>query len=61
MSAHLHIHVAEASGPIRKEMPSQPLVSHAEPFGCDLDLAWIGLQNFIENTDERDREPFGKF
>ena len=61
MGTDLHTHIAEPTGPIRKQMPSQPFMAHAEPFGIDDDLIRLGLKNLVVNGNEWNSEAFGEF
>ena len=61
MNADLHIHIPEAPGPIRKQMTSQPLMTHTQPFRRDDDLIGLGLQNFVVDRNERHGKTFGEF
>lgn len=61
MAPDLHIHIAKSSGPIGEQMPSQPFMARAHPFGIDDDLIWLGLEYLVVDADERHGETFGQF
>ena len=61
MGTDLHIHIAEPSGPIGKQMPGQPFMAYAKPFGANNYLIRLGLKNVVVDTDEWNGEAFGEF
>lgn len=61
MAPDLHIHIAEPAGPVGEQMPGQPFMTLAKPFGIDDDLIGLGLEYLVVDTDKRHGKPFGQF
>lgn len=61
MRTNLDVHIAEPSSPIREQMPGEPFMTYAEPFGIDDDLIGLGLKNLVVDANEGNSEAFGEF
>ena len=60
MLPHLNVDIAVSTGPTWKETPRECIMTHAYPFGCNNDLLGRGLEYFIKDLGESERQPLGK-